>query len=88
MELRLAQHQNGEGCKYTADRRPVELVYCTEFPSIREAFEREHQVKGWRREKKEALIWGDYAVLPNLAKAYGHATAPTSCKMLTKSWSP
>jgi putative endonuclease len=28
----------------------------------------ERQIKGWRREKKEALIRGDYTTLPSLAR--------------------
>jgi len=36
----------------------------------------ERQIKGWRRENKEALIRGDYLALPFLAKRAEIAPAP------------
>jgi predicted GIY-YIG superfamily endonuclease len=67
LELRVAEHQQGLGPKYTADRRPVELVFACEFASIEEAYQRENQIKRWRREKKEAVIRGEWESLPWLA---------------------
>lgn len=51
LELRLAQHQEGEGANHTKNRLPVKLVYSEEFNRIDEAFYREKQVQGWSREK-------------------------------------
>ncbi len=31
LDLRLTQHQAGEGCIYTRSRLPVEMVYAQEF---------------------------------------------------------
>lgn len=70
LELRLAQHQNGEGANHTKKHLPVTLVYYEEYNRIDEAFYREKQVQGWSRKKKEALINGDVNLLPELAKAY------------------
>jgi putative endonuclease len=56
LELRIQQHQIGEGANYTKKHLPVELVYYEIYPRIDEAFAREKQIQGWRREKKEALI--------------------------------
>lgn len=56
LELRINQHQNGEGANFTKKRLPVELVYFEEFQRIDEAFYREKQIQGWSRKKKEALI--------------------------------
>jgi len=58
---RLSEHQAGlpKG-SYTSKRLPVELVWSAEFPTHDNAFQREHQVKGWSRAKKEALIRGDW----------------------------
>ncbi len=70
LELRLQQHQIGEGAGYTKKRLPVKLVYFEEFDRIDEAFYREKQVQGWSRKKKEALIYGRHETLPELAKAY------------------
>jgi hypothetical protein len=47
---------------------PVSLVWAEEFETISEAFAIEHQIKGWRRAKKEALIRGRFELLPELAK--------------------
>ena len=55
-DKRLAEHQCGEGALFTKKHRPVELVYYEQFQRIIDAFHREHQVKGWNRKKKEALI--------------------------------
>ncbi|HOY32799.1 MAG TPA: GIY-YIG nuclease family protein [Bacteroidales bacterium] len=70
LELRLAQHQSGDGANHTKKRLPVKLVYYEEYPRIDLAFFREKQVQGWRRKKKEALINGDQQLLPELAIAY------------------
>ncbi len=70
LELRLLQHQNGEGANHTKKRLPVKLMYFEEYDRIDVAFEREKQVQGWRREKKEALIKAFYERLPELSVAY------------------
>lgn len=70
IELRLKQHQNGEGANHTKKRLPVKLVYLEEFTRIDHAFYREKQIQGWSRKKKEALIHGKFNQLPLLSKAY------------------
>ena len=68
LALRLAEHQQGLGSRYTAARLPVELMYACEFGTIQETYDRERQVKDWNRAKKEALIHGDWEALPGLAR--------------------
>jgi putative endonuclease len=68
LNRRLWQHQNGLGANHTAKRLPVKLVYCEFFDRVAEAFEREKQVQGWSRKKKQALINGDYNRLHQLAE--------------------
>ena len=68
IELRLWQHQQGEGAKHTAKRLPFKLVYTEEFDRIDTAFYREKQVQGWSRQKKEALIAGKFNQLPSLSQ--------------------
>jgi len=70
LELRLQQHQSGEGANHTKKRLPVTLVYYEEYSRIDDAFYREKQVQGWSRKKKEALINGNPELLPQLAVAY------------------
>ena len=68
LELRLRQHQAGEGANHTKKRLPVKLLYFEKFQRIDEAFYREKQVQGWSRKKKEALINGMPQKLHELAK--------------------
>ena len=68
LEMRVAEHNAGHLGGYTMPRRPVELVYHREFDRIENANAADGQVKGWRREKREALIRGEYAALPGLVK--------------------
>ena len=68
LELRLAQHQSGEGAHHTRKRLPVVLVYYEEYQTITEAFYREKQVQGWSRNKKEALVENRPEDLPLLSK--------------------
>jgi putative endonuclease len=70
LERRVAEHNAGSFGGYTSARRPVQLVFHQEFDRITDAIAAERQVKGWRREKKEALIRGDYAALPALARGW------------------
>jgi putative endonuclease len=68
LEKRLAEHEAGIFDGYTAHRRPLRLVFHQAFENITDAIAAERRVKGWRRERKEALIRGDYAALPRLAR--------------------
>lgn len=69
LELRVGKHQAGEIEGYTFSRRPVELVFAETFDSRIDALERERQVKGWTRQKKEALIAGDWNKIHELSKS-------------------
>ncbi len=68
LERRLWQHQQGEGANHTAKRLPVKLVFCEYYERVVNAFEREKQVQGWSRKKKQALILGDTNLLHKLAE--------------------
>lgn len=70
IEKRINEHMMGYGAVYTKERLPVKLLYYEEFQRIDEAFNREKQVQGWSRKKKEALISGNAELLPKLAIAY------------------
>jgi putative endonuclease len=68
LAARVVQHQAGAFDGYTARRRPVILAFQQEFQRVEDAIAAERQVKGWRRDKKEALIRGDFALLPALSR--------------------
>jgi len=57
LERRLKQHNDSKwGAHYTKIRRPVILKYKETFQKLKEARQREIEIKGWRREKKLALF--------------------------------
>ena len=67
IEARVWEHNAGIYDGYTRKRRPVELVFTETYDRITEAIDRERQIKGWSRAKKEALIALAYERLPELA---------------------
>jgi putative endonuclease len=69
LELRLGQHEFGvdPNC-YTYERRPVRLVYASDFLNVDNAIAWEKHVKGWSRAKKRALIAGDWERMHTLAR--------------------
>ena len=67
---RVSQHQLGmHPFSYTYTRRPVKLVYNACFNDVYEAIAWEKKIQRWSRKKKEALIRGDWAELPKLARS-------------------
>jgi putative endonuclease len=68
IEKRLSEHQSGEGANYTKTHLPVKLIYYEEYDRVEDAYHRERQLHGWSRKKKEALITGNFDLLPILAK--------------------
>lgn len=67
--LRFQEHVDGvyPMC-YTYDKRPLTMLYYETIPFHKEAVEREKQLKGWSRKKKEVLISQDYHRLQLLAE--------------------
>jgi putative endonuclease len=53
---RVAEHNAGEGAKYTAGRRPVTLRYVEYRPTRSAAQRREHRIKERSRAAKESLL--------------------------------
>jgi putative endonuclease len=71
VERRLWEHREGIDIKcYTYKRRPLNLVFHEYFPDANQAIAFEKQVKGWRREKKEALIRREWDKLSELTVNY------------------
>jgi putative endonuclease len=56
VEARAHAHNAGRGARYTAGRRPVEVVYQEECGSRSAALRREHALKRLTRSAKEALV--------------------------------
>ena len=56
LRRRVHQHRLGLVPGFTQQYHVTRLVYFEETPSARSAFEREHQIKGWSRQKKLSLV--------------------------------
>jgi putative endonuclease len=68
LDRRMTEHETGALPGFTRDHLPVKLVWAEEFPTRYEAKEAERRIKGWRREKKLALIRGDWTGISRLAR--------------------
>jgi len=53
---RVPQHQNGQREGFTKTDKVNLLVYYDRYNDPRDAIAREKEIKGWRREKKNALV--------------------------------
>ncbi len=60
LERRVYEHKHPDRAeshrKFTARYGVTRLVYCEACGSVRDAIAREKQIKGWRRDRKWALI--------------------------------
>lgn len=56
VERRVAEHDAGEGAKYTRGRTPVSLVHTESFETRSAAMSREYAIKGLSRAEKESLV--------------------------------
>ncbi|MFC6974859.1 GIY-YIG nuclease family protein [Halomicroarcula sp. GCM10025709] len=56
VERRVAEHDAGEGAKYTRGRTPVELVHVEGFESKSAAMSREYEIKQLSRQQKADLV--------------------------------
>jgi putative endonuclease len=56
VERRVAEHDAGEGAKYTRGRTPVELVHVETYETQSAAMSREYEIKQLSRSRKERLI--------------------------------
>ena len=53
---RFKEHKNGEGGHYTSSKKVIKILYTEQCKTRSEALKREAEIKGWKREKKLALI--------------------------------
>jgi putative endonuclease len=55
-DKRVQRHKGGDGAEFSKRNKTFQLVYKEEYSTLKEARQRELQIKKWRREKKENLI--------------------------------
>jgi putative endonuclease len=79
LETRFLQHMEGinRNC-YTYIRRPLKIVYYEIFNDPNSAIFFEKKIKGWNRKKKQALITGQFHLLPELSKSQSCPRSSTS----------
>lgn len=68
---RVLQHKEGTFEGFSKDHHCTRLIYYFQFEDIRLAIGREKQLKGWRREKKIALIRSVNPEFSDLAELWG-----------------
>jgi putative endonuclease len=81
---RVWEHKTDRGGEFTSKYKCHRLVYFEQFTDVKTAIAREKQVKGWRREKKNALVesknpeWKDLAAdwYPDGLKRDGRIVQP------------
>lgn len=68
LKKRLKDHQNksSKSAKYIRYFGSVQLVYSEQYPTRKEAMQREAQLKRWSKIKKEAIIAGNSELLKKL----------------------
>ncbi len=68
---RVEQHKSGVASAFTAHYDVNRLVYYERFQYVQNAIAREKQIKGWKREKKIALIESTNPSWRDLSKDFG-----------------
>ena len=56
LQRRIYEHKNGFVDSFTSKYNVHKLVYFEQCGDIKDAIAREKQLKGWKREKKNALV--------------------------------
>ncbi|MBO6525343.1 MAG: GIY-YIG nuclease family protein [Balneolaceae bacterium] len=56
ISLRVWNHKEGKGSKFTSKYKLTVLVYAEEYDSISDAIAREKQLKNWRKQWKWELV--------------------------------
>ncbi|MFY9665948.1 MAG: GIY-YIG nuclease family protein [Candidatus Cybelea sp.] len=80
LERRVGEHVVGLDPRcYTFKRRPLELVYSSDFCSVNDAIAWEKHLKGWSRAKKTALIASDWNRIHQLAECTNDTAAKHFC---------
>lgn len=56
VQRRFNEHKSKKGGHYTSSKQVVRVLYTEQYKTRGEALKREAQIKGWRKEKKLALV--------------------------------
>ena len=75
IERRMREHKSGEFEGFASKYGCTRLVYYERYDQVLRAISREKQLKGWRREKKIALIEKPNPRWEDLAESWGREMA-------------
>ena len=70
LRRRLCEHKNEQIEGFTKRYHVHKLVYYEEYHEINDAIAREKQLKGWKREKKNALVLAKNPNLDDWSEAF------------------
>jgi len=71
LERRFKEHKNKIGGHYTSSHKVEKIIYTESFKTKSEALRREIQIKGWKRNKKLALVNISKKAKPVLSEVEG-----------------
>ena len=80
LEGRVAEHQRHLTPGFTSRYRVERLVYFETWGRVRDAINREKEIKGWRRSKKIALIESMNATWADLSEGWFGKADPSSSR--------
>lgn len=83
LQRRMIEHRQGLVPGFTSRYKIFRLVHCEQFADIRDAIEREKEIKGWRREKKTWLIERDNPTWQDLAESFAPVKKEKSRSLTT-----
>ncbi len=78
LERRMVEHKEGLIPGFTKQYGVHRLVYFEVYSDVRNAIRREKQLKGWRREKKIALIRSTNPSWKDLARPWYESRGPST----------
>ncbi len=78
LEKRMVEHKEGLIRGFTKQYSVHRLVYFESYDDVRNAIHREKQLKGWRREKKIALIGNVNAGWKDSAREWYESRGPST----------
>lgn len=70
IEVRVRQHRAGTFEGFTSEYKCTRLVWFERFVDIRDAIDREKEIKRWRRGKKVALIQSENPTWEDLSQRW------------------
>lgn len=74
LRRRITEHRNGIHSRFAGKYQCHRLVYCEQFPTMKQALARESEVKGWTRAKKRTLVEARNPEWRDLEPTWGRVT--------------